>query len=402
MKLFYFGSVCSNEVFNNTVAKSRIKPSASAQNFESALIKGFSNNPEVEVFVASAESISIFPGGNRLFLKKRRDVLTDKITANIIPAINLPAIKQQNHAKGAVKLFKKWLKETKDEEDKCVLIYGIYPKVVESMQKACQKYNCKIYALITDVPSTMFTYTSGKSLLKKLFSGSYREKAIALQDKFDGYIYLTEAMKDEVAPGKPYIVIETIADTSIFDSVGECEKSNPPAIMYAGALYKKYGLDMIVDCFEKLECDSELWLFGSGDYEDEIKRRAEKNPKIKFFGRVSREEVLKRELEATLLVNLRNAEDEYTKYSFPSKMVEYLLSGTPLFTTKLSGVPQEYDSFCFTTEENDVEIIAKQIDAALKSEDLHGFGARAKDFVINEKNGTVQAQKILKFLNQQR
>ena len=141
MKLFYFGSVCSNEVFNNTVAKSKVKPSASAQNFESSLIKGFSNNPDVEVFVASAESISIFPGGNRLFLKKRRDVLTDKITANIIPAINLPAIKQCNHAKGAVKLFKKWLKENNDEKNKCVLIYGIYPKVVESMQKVCKKYN---------------------------------------------------------------------------------------------------------------------------------------------------------------------------------------------------------------------------------------------------------------------
>ena len=42
MKIFYCGSVCGGDVFNKTVAESKVKPSASAQNFETALIKGFS------------------------------------------------------------------------------------------------------------------------------------------------------------------------------------------------------------------------------------------------------------------------------------------------------------------------------------------------------------------------
>ena len=71
MKIFYCGSVCGGDVFNKTVAESKVKPSASAQNFETALIKGFSACDGVEVTVASAESIAAFPNGNRLFLKKR-------------------------------------------------------------------------------------------------------------------------------------------------------------------------------------------------------------------------------------------------------------------------------------------------------------------------------------------
>lgn len=402
MKLFYFGSVCSEAKFNETVEKSRVKPSASAQNFETALIRGFSAHEGVELTVAAAESIAMFPGGNRIFLKKRRDVLTETCASNIIPAINLPLLKQIGHANGAGKLLKKWLRENRDESDKCVLVYGLYPAVVKKLLQICRKQNCKIFALITDVPSTMFTYTKSKNLLKRLFSGSYRELAVSLQDQFDGYIYLTEAMKDEVAPGKPYTVVETIADVGIFDAVTEVEKAEPPALMYAGALYKKYGVDLIVDAFEQAKSDCELWLFGSGDYEQEIKQRAERNPKIRFFGRVSREEVLKREKEASLLLNIRNAEDDYTRFSFPSKMIEYMLSATPLLTTRLEGIPEEYYSYCYATSDRDSGKIAQMIDRILADKQPGDLGARAETFVRGEKNAPKQAKKILDFIDQNR
>lgn len=400
MKIFYFGSVCSNEKFNETVAGSRVKPSASAQNFETALIKGFSADSNVELTVASAESIAMYPGGNRLYLKKRKDALTERVRANIIPAFNLPWLKQTGHANGAARLLKKWLKENRDESDKRVLVYGIYPKVVKKLQKVCRKRGCGIYAVITDVPSTMFTYTKSKNLLKRLFSGSYRQLAIDLQDKFDGYVYLTEAMKDEVAPGKPYLVMETIADTTIFDGVENVKKAEPPALMYAGALYKKYGVDLIVDTFERVTRDCELWLFGSGDYEQEIVERAKNNPKIKFFGRVSREEVLLREKQATLLLNIRNSEDDYTKYSFPSKMIEYMLSGTPLVTTKLSGIPEEYYEYCYAVSERASDKIATWIDDILADKDLEQMGERARIFVLENKNAVCQTKKITEFLEQ--
>ncbi|MDY3929289.1 MAG: glycosyltransferase [Clostridia bacterium] len=400
MKIFYFGSVCSQDVFNKTVEKSKIKPSASAQSFESALIKGFSENTDIDITVASAESIAMFPGGNRIYLKKRIDLLTENCSANIISAINLPLIKQINHADGAVRLFKKWEKENRNIKEKCVLVYGLYPQVVNKLQKACRKHNCKIFALITDIPSTMFTYTKSNNILKALFADSYRKKAVLIQDKFDGYIYLTEKMEEKVAPGKPYIVVETIADTNVFDKTERVEKSYPPAIMYAGALYKKYGVDMIVEAFENVKNNCELWLFGSGDYEDEISQKAKQNPKIKFFGRVSREDVLIKEKEATLLLNIRDPEELYTRYSFPSKMIEYMLSGTPVLTTKLSGIPNEYYSYCYLVNERNIINIAEQIDNILSDgkNNITSVGNKAREFVIREKNCNVQANKIAGFL----
>ena len=396
MKLFYFGSVCSQEVFNATVANSKVKPSASAQNFENALIRGFAQN-HADLTVASAESIAQFPQGNRLILKKRMDLLPEGIVTSVIPAINLPFLKQACHASGADRLLKKWLKENKNDRHKCVLTYGIYPAVVKRLQRTCKKYGCKMVAVVTDVPSTMFTYTQS-SPLKRLLSKVYRKSAIALQDQFDGYIYLTEAMAGEVAPGKPYIVAETIADITIFNNIGEVPKATPPAIMYAGALYQKYGVDLIVESFKKTRENCQLWLFGSGDYEEQIAEAAKNDPHIRFFGRVSREDVLRYEKKATLLLNLRNADDDYTKYSFPSKMVEYMLSGTPLLTSELEGIPSEYYSYCYVINDRDAQSVAKEIDRILHMNGLAVVGSSAASYIKKHKNCVAQTERILNFM----
>ena len=401
MKIFYCGSVCGGDVFNKTVAESKVKPSASAQNFETALIKGFSACDGVEVTVASAESVAAFPNGNRLFLKKRKDRLTSDITADIGPAINLPYIKNVCHANGTAALFRRWLKTCKADEPKCAFLYGLYPGVAKKMLNECRKSGCSIFAVITDVPATMFTYTKSKNILKRLFSGSYRNRAVGLQDKFDGYVFLTKQMSEAVAPSKPFVVIEAIADSTLFDSLPDVKKAEPRTVMYAGALYRKYGVDMIVSAFEKTENDCELQLFGSGDMESELAEKSKENPRIRYCGRVSRDEILKREREATLLLNFRNGEDEYTKYSFPSKMTEYMLSGTPLFTSRLDGIPEEYYDYVYSTSAKDSEQLAREMDEILSDgEALSEMGRRAREFVMNKKNEKCQAGKIVDFLRE--
>lgn len=399
MKLFYFGSVCGQKEFNKTVEKSKVKPSASAQNFEYALIKGFAGIDDVGLTVVSAESIAMYPKGNRIFLKERVDYLTDNISVQIVSAINLPFLKQKGHAKGVYKKLLKWLKENKEDKSKAVLVYGLYPDVVKKILRLCKDNNCCCFAVITDIPKTMFTYTNSSSLLKKIFCKWYRGNTIKLQSLFDGYVYLTEEMHKEVAPNKPYVVVETIADSTIFDNVQVTSKSNPPTIMYAGALYQKYGVDRIIEVFENLNTDARLWLFGSGDYEEEIKIKQKQNPKICFLGRVCREEVLQKEKEASLLLNIRNPNEEFTKYSFPSKMIEYMLSGTPLVTTKLSSIPKDYEEHVFYVNYENTKVIANRIDELLSNrEELARFGNKAKAFVVEQKNNNIQSKKIIDFI----
>ena len=93
--------------------------------------------------------------------------------------------------------------------------------------------------------------------------------------------------------------------------------------------------------------DIELWLFGSGDMEKDITDYCKSDQRIKYFGMVPREKVVKFEKKAKLLVNPRPTNNEFTKYSFPSKTIEYMASGTPLLTTRLPGIPSEYFDHVF-------------------------------------------------------
>ena len=61
------------------------------------------------------------------------------------------------------------------------------------------------------------------------------------------------------------------------------------------------------------------------------------------MGQVSLNEARALQKTADVLVNPRLNEGEYTKYSFPSKTMEYLSTGRPVVCYKLDGIPDEYD-----------------------------------------------------------
>ena len=48
---------------------------------------------------------------------------------------------------------------------------------------------------------------------------------------------------------------------------------------------------------------------------------------------------------ADVLVNPRQNDDEYTKYSFPSKNIEYLMTGNAVVAYMLDGIPEVYKEF---------------------------------------------------------
>ena len=111
-------------------------------------------------------------------------------------------------------------------------------------------------------------------------------------------------------------------------------------------------------------------------------------------------EIVDKEQEATLLVNPRPTEEEYVKYSFPSKTMEYMASGTPVLTTVLPGMPKEYHPYVFLLEEETADGIAKMLKEVLSQSDeaLFQKGRDARRFVLEQKNNVIQAGQILEML----
>ena len=175
-------------------------------------------------------------------------------------------------------------------------------------------------------------------------------------------------------------------------------------IIYAGSIQRLYGIQNLVEGFVKANIpNAELRIFGSGDYRDELVGVAMEHENINYMGICSNEEVVRQEQRAMLLVNPRPIAPEYTKYSFPSKNMEYMISGTPVLTTKLPGMPKEYYPHVYFIEDETPEGISKVLQeiCAKSLEERTQKGIQARQFVLDKKTNVAQAKKIIDFIQKE-
>lgn len=227
-----------------------------------------------------------------------------------------------------------------------------------------------------------------------------RSVAAATYARLDGFVLITEQVNDLVNPaGKPYLVMEGVVDSSMQLAENSLEsKTTAFSVLYAGALRAEYGVADLVDGFRALTAPTaELHIYGGGDYAPDVAAAADADPRIKFHGRADLAHVVDAELRAWLLVNPRPTSEDFVKYSFPSKNMEYLASGTAVLTTRLPGMPAVYYDHVLTIEEDGAPAITAAIDKALAVPlaDLHRQGAAAREFVLDGKNERAQAARIL-------
>ena len=397
MRILYFGTVCDLKAYDQRFAGYASKPSVAPVVFETALLEGFHQNA-AEIQIHSFPMIPTYPGYRKLRFGGMTEALSCGYTCRWLNTVNLPLLKQLSRRLDARRVMKKWLKE--NAGNGLILTYSIPPFLVRDVLTCARRYHVKTAAIIPDLLRDMYI-NENKHTVSYRLKQLYLAQPLRLQGGYDGYIYLTEAMREVVAPSKPYLVMEGIADTAKVLPPEEKSKAAPKGIMYAGMLHEKYGILNLVEAFEKLNMpDTELWLFGEGTAVAEIKRRAVANPQIRYFGALPRAEILEYERKATLLVNPRSPDEEFTKYSFPSKTIEYMLSGTPLLTTKLKGIPSGYFDYLFSSESNSPDALAEAMEKALEhtGKALMEMGIRAQDYVRREKNAGRQAKRILTFL----
>lgn len=254
---------------------------------------------------------------------------------------------------------------------------------------AVQKRRRKIVGIITDFPEML---TGGQNLTSRI--------SWYVINKCSAYVVLTQQMRDRLPIGKEAIVIEGQVDINMSDEKNSLDdKYEKKVCLYAGLLHQKYGVKTLVKAFMQLEMDDvELHLYGDGDCVEFIQNCHDE--RIKYFGKRPNREIVEAEKRATLLINPRPSSEEFTKYSFPSKNLEYMVSGTPILTSKLPGMPQEYYPYIYMFDEEDVNSMTSKLSDILNrnQEELHKQGERAKEFVIREKNNVAQTKKILEYI----
>lgn len=254
-------------------------------------------------------------------------------------------------------------------------------------------------AVVTDICG-LKQFDEKKTLQSRLSETLYSFYSKA----FNKYILLTEQMNDIVnTQRRPFLIMEALCDSKLIsESHEKVEKAHPRTVLYAGGIFEKYGLKMLAEGFVKAEVeDAKLVYYGSGTFVEEYKEMCKKYPNLEYRGVAPNEIIVEEELKASILVNPRFTTEEYTKYSFPSKNMEYMASGTPLLTTMLPGMPKEYYPYIFLFQEETVDGYADAIRKALSYSvcELQALGHRASQFVLQNKNNIQQGRRIAIFLN---
>lgn len=300
-----------------------------------------------------------------------------------------------------IKAINKWIETRYDNEELVVFVYSMRSS---AMAAACEIKkripNSSIYLIVTDLPQFMDLGQSRvKAILKKIDWIQIKR----MQKKFDGFILYAEKMADFLKiQSEKWILMEGIYNLD--DNLEPERDSNKKkkAIMYSGKLDIEYGLDILLKAFMKINNEElELWLTGGGNAEEYVRECAKKDKRIKYYGFLpSRKDVLKKQQEASLLVNMRLPSEKASAYCFPSKLLEYMATGIPVLSFKIDGIPKEYSRYIIFIENQSVESLIDSINRVFNMDEVsrNKIGADAREFVLNEKNMKKQSRRILKFI----
>ncbi len=392
MNILYISTVCSNKKYSELFKLCNGKVFPSIQNFHSSILSGLKQNG---CNITALSGLTVSQKTTKKIFFKYDHEIENGITYRYPFFINLIGFKQFFIAFQMLVFIIFWFfKNTKKE--KFVIIDSSYVSVSFISLFISKILNLKVAAIVADIYDYMSDkINKNKSLLKRILSFFSR----FCWTHYDFFILLTEAMNLVInQKNKPYFVMEGIVENDKFSNIPSIKKQSSDEVifMYAGGLHKKYGLKRFIDAFIEIDNPKlQLWLFGSGDLDSYIEKLSKKN--IIYWGKMPNEKILEMEKKADILINPRFSKSEYTKYSFPSKIIEYMASGTPVLTTKLPGVPKEYDNYiyCFDreTKKGFIDKINEMIN--ISREKLIAKGKTAQEFIFKNKNSTVQTKKIL-------
>jgi len=362
--------------------------------FQWNYIDGFYKNGFEDIIIINALPVGTFPKHYKKMIIESKNWVYGNHKHFQLGDINLPFIKQE----GRYRECKKIVNNLRDKE---ILIYSAYLPFLRAVYRLDSSY--KITLIVPDLPAYYdYNQTNRIGAFLRKLNNILITKYI---ERVDRFILLTETMKEQLNVGeRPYLVMEGIC-TEKTPQYNFNKNSFKKIILYTGSLNKKFGISTLIDAFKLIPNDNyELWICGGGDYQDSILLETKRDKRIKFYGYVSKDTVEKLQSQANALVNPRKNDDEYTKYSFPSKLMEYLLSNVPVVAYKLDGVPEEYDSYIYYVKDDSPESLSNALLTVCEDEDgrYKKMAYKASQYMENEKSAIKQAQRIIEFIGLQK
>lgn len=395
--ILYISTLCSPKVWDYIFNTSKRKPGQSAQKFHRLLVDGFSmHNDKCNVEALTSVPVVFKSHKRKIWTFKKENL--GNVTYHHIPFINLPFIKEFLIFTYSFLRIVIWGFMHRGEVKIIVCdVLKMTPSVAAIL--ASRFIRSKTIALVTDIPGLMIASQNSKSIKIRVYNRVVKR----FIHSYDGYVLLTKQMNELVnAKKRPFMIMEGLVSRDMVLIENNLNTKDEKRIMlYAGGVYEKYGIKDLILAFMKLpDQNTEFHIYGNGDMVSEIKRFQKTDPRVVYKGIVANDDVVKAQIKATILVNPRPSNLKLSSFSFPSKNMEYMVSGTPVVTTALPGMPDEYKEYVFLFNDESVDGMFGTLTNIfqLAPSKLREKGQKAKEFVINKKSNYTQCLRIIEYI----
>ena len=370
--LFFTHIYGSNQLSELLISKGLKMPGVAVSNYEKGFLDAFIYTGH-DVKTLNREFYPFCGGVN--FSKEEQSLFKDQLAVA--------------YKKFQDKAFLKFIKKSKVANEEIqnadIVVFSTYHdwrlfKYVKKIKKTI-----KSILLLPDLPDFIINKSSLKHRITKKMTARCFYKNIK-------YINCVISITNQMATHMNRYVSKTMVIEGVAkeEDVSKDNRQNfENTVLYAGGLAKKYGVLELIDAFDEIgDKKYTLVICGKGECESEITEKARKSSSIVFRGFLPREEVLNLLSKSAFLIVPECPKNDYSKYSFHSKIIEYLGSGTPVIAYMYDGIPKAYNDYILKVD-GDGSNVKKELKNALKnafklSKDQNIYmGSKSKTFILN-------------------
>lgn len=397
MKIVFCSSIYNMEDYDEISQRSSVPASLADHNLNSNVILGLEENIGCPLTLVNNVPIPNYPKFDKILFKKQ--LWKHREGANDINCgfINLPVIKHLSRAFTTFWELRRQIKAAKNEPI-FVIAYDLHFGISLAIRLAKKFFpQVTTCAFLPDIPTAVVAASNDGEISFMGKSRAAIKEAFIRQ--FDSYVFITKHMSEvSVVSNKPYAVVEGIYNNH---QPPLAEKTtDKKVIFYSGQLNPAYGMENLLEAFMQIYAKDqsyELWICGGGGLADRIRDLSKECPGVKYYGYVDGKTVRNLQAEATVLVNPRQNIGDLTRFSFPSKTMEYLASGRPVVGYKLDGIPAEYDDYIQYVPDNSINALREKLIeiCSLSAAERSRIGDTSRMFILSNKNPKMMCKKII-------
>lgn len=242
---------------------------------------------------------------------------------------------------------------------RCILVHGSHTPFMLAAILAKLVFRVRIGILLTD--------QHGRTVASDGWAGKCLRSIDTwlmrfLLHQFDAYICLSPAFISKFGLRNVFVVPGILNDDFKASVAANCSFRRSEDcfnIVFAGGISMENGVDNLIRAFERIvDPRFRLFVYGAGLLVGDVESAAGRDSRVHYGGTLHGEKLTQALLAASLLVNPRPLGYEYAQTSFPSKLIEYMATGVPTLTTRLSAIPDELRDCLYFIDGDSEENIA--------------------------------------------